>query len=145
MKQLVIMMTMIMMSINIASAASKHITIEVHGGGEIRHGGFFAVDPTFTSFKDEFKKQLAKKISVSFAEGNVDYLIQIETTFNRGSFYSLAPYGLYEASVTNLEMSRQFYVGFKCGFEVNDGGNVTLKKRCAAKLARKVKHLLREF
>ena len=143
MKKLALLTMMIITMITTAQAASKTTTVEVNGGGEIRHGGLFSKDVTFSSFREEFKKQLSEKMEVQFEEGNVDFIVDIETTLNRGSFYSLFPHGLYEAEVTNLTTGRHYFVGFKCAFEVNDGGNVTLKKRCAAKLAKKVNRLIK--
>lgn len=125
-----------------AQAASKTPTIEVNGGGEIRHGGLFTKNPVFTLFREDFKKQLAKRTEVTFEEGNVDYIINYNYMLIQGTFYSLFPRGMVEAEVIEVATGETKEIYFHCAFEINDGGNMTLKKSCARKLARRVKKVL---
>lgn len=101
----------------------------------IRLGSYFDSTPAFVSFNEAVKKQLSQRMDVVFKE-DAEFEVSYNTKLHSETFYDLFPKG----SIYGLVNNRSFKL--TCGFEVNDGGHITLKKSCAKKLARKIKALI---
>lgn len=140
------MKAFILLATLLLSLSAMAQTFEVKGYGSIRHSGDLPGHPYFTSFKDEVKAQLAKRIDgITFTNLNAEIIVEYSYATIVESLRSPFPMGAIYATVYIPHTGEKHVIEFDILFQVNDGGNVTLKKSSAKKLARKVAKLLSEF
>jgi hypothetical protein len=110
-------------------------------GGEIRFGGLFE-EATFVSFYEFLTIELAKK-EVQVQKRDGDVTLSYKFSFDNTTTYNIFPKAKMKISLKkdNLTISDSF----SCAPEINDGGNLTIKKKCATKTARKMKQLLKDL
>ena len=137
MKQLI---TLILITFSASSVLAYDEINLTNSGHQVRFGGFFA-NGTHVSFREVLKIELAKR-NVQIEERHGDVILSYKFIFNSSTLYRVFPKAKMRISVKkdNLKVSQTF----SCAPEINDGGNLTIKKRCAVKTARKMKKLLLE-
>jgi hypothetical protein len=133
---LILMTSIISFSVN----AYDEIQLE-NNGGEVRFGGVFA-SGTHVSFYEYLTIQLAKR-DVQVQEREGDVTLSYKFKFDNTTVYNIFPKAKMKISlkVGSLTTSHSF----SCAPEINDGGNLTIRKKCAAKTARKMKQLLKDL
>ena len=140
------MKAFILLATLLLSFSAMALSFDVKGNGSIRHSGDFPGHPYFTFFKDEVKAQLAKRIDgITFTNQNAEIIITYSYATIVESIRSLFPMGGIYATVYIPHTGEKHVIQFDILLKVNDGGNITLKKSSAKKLARKVAKLLSEF
>lgn len=137
MKAIIVLATLLL------SFTSLATTIQINGHDQIRHGAYFSINPTFTSFSDEVGEQLAQRADVKIVEANAEFIVNYQSSISQDTYNDLFPQGTVSAKIYGPRSYYRF-VTFACYFDVNDGGNVTLRVSCAKKLARKVAKILRQ-
>lgn len=145
MKKLLLAFMILSISItSFASSNSEAPKVSINGGGEIRHGNLFTTNPTFSSFKTEVENQLSKRTTVNFLnEEEADYVVNYKTRMLSVGFAYMNVKGIYSATVFNRKTAEEKSIKLKCGMVIHDGGNLTLKRRCAKKLAKKIIKLIK--
>ena len=149
MKSLIIAL-LTLLSTSAHARIDKAFTIQViEGDAQIRHGFLFE-EPIFTPFNIELQVKLARagvEVTQNTDTFYTDALLKYDYSMDRNTFYSLFPKAHMKANLTFINERKVYMIvefNINCGYEVNDGGNQTLKMSCVNKMAKTVEKLLKE-
>ena len=120
------------------SFAANNIQL-VHNGGEIRFSRAFN-EPTFVSFYDYLTINLAQN-GLQVTHQSKPTKITYKFDLDGATFYNVFPKAVMTIRIE--KGSIWFAKTFSCAPDINDGGNVTIKEKCANKTAKKIISLLK--
>lgn len=125
-----------------SSYAKEAKKVTLNCGGEIRYGSMFG-DSVSIPFDVLLQERLANNlVKVTKNNRSIDAEVSCNHTFNPNTFYSLRHVAEMTITVDLVEMNSQIVKTVTCSATVNDGGNQTLKKSCANKVAKTIRSIL---
>jgi hypothetical protein len=148
MKNLLLFLAFTFLSIN---SYAKNFEIYLEGdAGQVMHGSELRGNYVYTSFDSYLEIELAKRkieIYPYMYKGYEGIYVTYQNKFDWDTFHSFLPKTDISLTLEIPNADGEYKVinsSFKCGFNIGAGGNATVKKSCAKKLAKRIKSILKE-